>query len=99
MDLLRKGISDLVQEAVEQNQPDFDNILTKKEAKKLIKQYAQQEYFNGKEAANYLGVSQTTFWRWKNKYNIKVIVIDDIDRYKKSDLEDFMKEHGVRGYA
>ena len=44
MDTLRKGISELVKEAVEQNQPDFENILTKKEAKKLIKKYAQQEY-------------------------------------------------------
>lgn len=95
---LEKSIVQIVNRAVEENQTDADNILTKKEAKKLIKQYAQQEYLNGTEAANYLGVSSTTFWRWKKKYKIKTRVIDDIVRYKKSDLEEFIKKHSVEGY-
>lgn len=99
MDLLRKGISDLVKQEVELNQLDFENILTKKEAKKLIKQYAQQEYFNGEEAANYLGVSPTTFWRWRKEGGIKAHVNGNIVRYKKSDLEDYMRTHSVEGYV
>ena len=99
---LEKSIVQIVNKTVSGNKSNFESSLPKETAKlveKYAKKYAQREWLNGTEAANYLGVSDTTFWRWKNKYGVKATVIDDIVRYKKSDLEDFMKEHGVRGYA
>lgn len=98
MNELKKGLSELVKEAVEQNQPDFDNVLTKKEAEKLIKKYSQQEYFNANDAAKYLGVSITTFWRWRKERKIKSMTFGEITRWKKSDLDEFVEQNFVKGY-
>lgn len=94
-----RSLRALVKETVEEDRLDAeDNILTKKDAKKLIRKYALKNYFNATEAAEYLGVSISTFWRMRQKYQIKSVVIDNIRLWRKSDLEDFITKNGVEGY-
>lgn len=100
MNNLRKGLAELVADTVKQNQPDLENnILTKDDAKKLIKRYASQEYFNARESANYLGVSCATFWKLRQRHKIKSFEIDGIRRWKRSDLDEFIEREAVQGYA
>lgn len=96
----QKGLSELIADVVKQNQPDLENnILTKADARELIKRYASQEYFNGQEAANYLGLSKTTFWRLRQRHKIRSFEIDGILRWKKSDLDEFIEKNAIKGYA
>lgn len=100
MNSLQKGLAELVADTVKQNQPDLENnILTKDDAKKLIKRYASQEYFNATEAANYLGVSRATFLKYRQRHRIKSLEIDGIRRWKRSDLDEFIERYAVQGYA
>lgn len=63
-----------------------------------IKQVKQRdncpEYMTKAEAAKYLHVSAPTLNTWaKNGITIPVIDIDGLKRYKRTDLDEFMKEH------
>lgn len=100
MSSLERDIQKLVNDAVEKSKPKREeNFLNKKEARKLLKQFAQQEFFNKTEAANYLGMSLSTFWHVRQNHDIKVYVIDGLPRFKKTDLDKFMEEKSVKGYA
>lgn len=46
------------------------------------------EYFTATKAAEYLGVSRSTFWRLRTKYPIKAYFFEvSHPRYKRSELE------------
>lgn len=99
MNDFEKGIRNLVKEEIQEARINSDdNVLAKSDAKKLIKKYAMQNYFNMTESAEYLGISTTTFWRMRKKYKIKSVVIDNIRLWRKKDLEDFVNKNGVEGY-
>lgn len=104
MDDLQRGIYRMVVKEVARTQPKREkNFLSKRDAEKLIKKYtkryALQEYLNATEAADVLGMSLTTFWRFRQEHNVPVHVIDGIKRYRKSELIDCVEENSVRGYA
>lgn len=50
-------------------------------------------WYNATNAAKYLGVDRTTFYRWKKRYCIPFSMIDGVIRYGKKDLDKFMEEH------
>ncbi len=72
--------------------PDVNNnVLTRKEARSLIKQYASQGYFNIGEAANYCGISRSTFDKWRKEGRIAPHIINGIVRFARSDLDRMMQ--------
>ena len=104
MNDLQKVIYQLVVQEVKRTQPKREqNFLSKKDAAKLIKKYTRQytlmEFLNANDAASVLGMSTTTFWRFRQEHNVPVYVIDGMKRYKKSDLLRFIEENCVKGYA
>lgn len=104
MDDLQRGIYRMVVKEVARTQPKREkNFLSKRDAEKLIKKYtkryALQEYLNATEAADVLGMSLTTFWRFRQEHNVPVHVIDRIKRYKRSELIACVEKYSVRGYA
>jgi hypothetical protein len=101
---LQEAIYHIVVKEVARTEPKRkENFLNKKDAEKLIKkytkQYTLQEFLNANEAANVLGMSLTTFWRYRQKYPVPVYVIDGVKRYKKSELIKCVEDNSVRGYA
>lgn len=104
MDDLQHGIYRMVAREVARTQPKREeNILSKRDAEKLIKKYTKryvlQEYLNATEAADVLSMSLTTFWRFRQEHNVPVYVIDGMKRYKKSELIKCVEDNSVRGYA
>lgn len=57
-----------------------------------------KEWLNVRESANYMGISETTFREWRKKYKIPSRTIESVTRWKKSDLDEFWKKRGVKGY-
>ena len=55
------------------------------------------ELLSRKEAASYLGVSVQTLaiWRSTGRYNLKMIKIGRLAKYRKSDLEEFINRREV----
>lgn len=87
------AIDKMVKLKVMQALRDFkeNNILTRKDADKLIKRYSTQEYFNKKEAAQYLGKSIPTLNKWIKKYDIPTSIVDGQVIFSKANLDKFMK--------
>lgn len=50
-------------------------------------------YLNKQEAAAYVKVSRSVFSNWVTKYHIPIISIEGIRRFRREDLDNFMKEH------
>lgn len=51
-------------------------------------------YMNKTEARKYLHISSKTLLDWETQYNdIPIIVIDGIQRYKRTDLDKWMQQH------
>jgi excisionase family DNA binding protein len=53
----------------------------------------EKGYLTPKEAAEYLGVSLSTIYLWKNQRKIKVTTVGMVVRFKVSDLDLFMATH------
>ncbi|EFJ69841.1 transcriptional regulator, Fis family [Lactobacillus paragasseri JV-V03] len=60
---------------------------------RVIERAIQQQYFNKTEAANFLGISKSTFRIWLTKFDFKPISIDGQLLYDKEVLKKFMEEH------
>lgn len=51
------------------------------------------EYLKATQAADYLGVSRTTFWRMRKNYPIKAYFFEvSVPRFKRSDLEEWAQQ-------
>ena len=51
-------------------------------------------YMNKTEARKYLHISSRTLLDWETQYDdIPIIVIDGIQRYKRTDLDEWMQQH------
>ena len=51
-------------------------------------------YMNKAEATKYLHISSKTLLDWEAQYNdIPIIVINGIQRYKRTDLDEWMQQH------
>ena len=64
----------------------------------VIETKPDREWLNAKQSANYLGVSVVTLREWRRKYKIPSRTIENVTRWKKSDLDAFWKRRGVEGY-
>ncbi|WP_297816706.1 helix-turn-helix domain-containing protein [uncultured Lactobacillus sp.] len=53
----------------------------------------QQQYFSKTDAANFCGVSYTTFAKWVKETPIKTSVVNGQLLYAKEDLIKFMEDH------
>ena len=84
--------SEALKELIREELPDSsENWLTKKDAVKLIKRYAMQEYFNAGEACDFLGISRSTLSRLRKLGYIKPRIVEGIERYRKKDLLEVFK--------
>lgn len=61
--------------------------------KEVQKENSFPPYLNKGEAATYVSVSRGVFNEWVNKYHIPIITIEGIKRFRREDLDNFMKEH------
>ncbi len=61
---------------------------------RVIARAIQQQYFNKTEAANFCGVSKSTFRNWTINYSDELIPtsVDGQLLYSRETLTDFMKE-------
>ena len=59
----------------------------------LIERAIKQKYFNKTEAASYLGISQTTFRKWRKDNPIPFHSVEGQILFNKHDLDDFMDKH------
>lgn len=58
-----------------------------------IKKAVQQQYFKKSEAANFCGISSTTFNSWRKVNPIPSIVVEGQVLFSKNDLVEFMEAH------
>ncbi|MDK6376733.1 helix-turn-helix domain-containing protein [Lactobacillus crispatus] len=77
--------------------PELKSNLDRKDVKQIVR-VASREWLNVKDSASYLGVSDTTFRKWRHQYKIPSRTIEGITRWKKSDLDQFWESRGIRGY-
>ena len=49
-------------------------------------------FMTQQEACKYLHIAPSTFNKWQGTYNIPVVQIEGIKRYKRSSLDEFMKQ-------
>lgn len=56
----------------------------------------KDEFLTFREVMSYLKVSRQTIYDWLNAGKIKAYKIGKGVRFKKSDIEDFIKEWGVK---
>jgi hypothetical protein len=87
------------------NLPELDLLLKKyyknqtelsKTELKVLEKVGRQQYFNGKQAAEFLGVSPSTFWSWTKRYDIEFLMIDGLKRYSRDTLISFMEKRGKK---
>lgn len=87
------------------NLPELDLLLKKyyknqtelsKTELKVLEKVGRQQYFNGKQAAEFLGVSPSTFWSWTKRYDIEFLMIDGLKRYSRDILISFMEKRGKK---
>lgn len=51
------------------------------------------EYLSTVKAAEYLGISRTTFWRLRKKYPIRAYFFEvSVPRFKRSDLDEWAEQ-------
>ena len=51
------------------------------------------EYLKATQAADYLGVSRTTFWRMRKNYPIRAYFFEvSVPRFKRSDLDEWAEQ-------
>lgn len=51
-----------------------------------------QEYLSTVKAAEYLGVSRTTFWRLRKEHPIRAYFFEASPRFKRSDIDEWAKQ-------
>lgn len=92
-----ENLTKFVRSVVITMKPELKSNLDQKDVKKMI-ELSSREWLNVGESASYLGVSDTTFRKWRKEYKIPSRTIEGITRWSKSDLDAFWKRRGVKGY-
>ena len=49
-------------------------------------------YMTQQEACKYLHIAPSTFNKWQGTFNIPVVQIENVKRYKRDSLDEFMKQ-------
>ena len=52
---------------------------------------SERAYFRAMDAANYLGISKATFWRWHQKGLILPVFVEGAQRFRKVDLDNIFE--------
>lgn len=52
---------------------------------------SERAYFRAMDAANYLGISKATFWRWRQKGLILPVFVEGVQRFRKVDLDNIFE--------
>ena len=98
MELLDEDkLAQFVRSIVIEMKPELKSDINKADVKRMIES-SSREWLNAKQSANYLGVSVVTFREWRRKYKIPSRTIENVTRWKKSDLDAFWKRRGAEGY-
>ncbi|AYC66208.1 helix-turn-helix domain-containing protein [Lactobacillus delbrueckii subsp. bulgaricus] len=50
------------------------------------------EYLKAAQAAEYLGISRTTFWRLRRDYPLKAYFFEASPRFKRSDIDKWAEQ-------
>lgn len=87
---IKAVVTDMIPEIVKSK-------FNQKDIKKMV-ELSSKEWLNVQESANYMGISDTTFRKWRKEYQIPSRTIEGVTRWKKSDLDAFWKKRGVKGY-
>lgn len=98
MELLDEDkLAQFIRSIVIEMKPELKSDINKADVKRMIES-SSREWLNAKQSANYLGVSVVTFREWRKKDKIPCYTIENITRWKKSDLDKYWETHGVKGY-
>lgn len=90
MESLKVQLPDDLQEATKKMIADSLNSALKE----LEIKNSFPPYMNKTEARKYLHISSKTLLDWETQYDdIPIIVIDGIQRYKRTDLDEWMQQH------
>lgn len=90
MESLKVQLPDDLQEATKKMIADSLNSALKE----LEIKNSFPPYMNKVEATKYLHISSKTLLDWEEQYNdIPIIVINGIQRYKRTDLDEWMQQH------
>ena len=73
---VENALREMILEVVEEVRPELEKTLT-----------AGPKYLNVSGAAEYLGVSRSTFWKLREAYPLKQYDFDGTVRFKPSDLD------------
>lgn len=89
MELLDEDkLAQFIRSIVIEMKPELKSDINKADVKRMIES-SSREWLNAKQSANYLGVSVVTFREWRRKYKIPSRTIENVTRWKKSDLDAF----------
>lgn len=71
--------------------------MTENQPPKLVR--VEPAFLSRKEAAIYLGVREQTLaiWLSTKRYNLPVVKVGRLVKYKKSDLDEFIKRNTIAG--
>jgi len=90
-------LENFVRKIVLTMKPELKSNISGQDLKRL-ERLSSREWLNAQDSASYLGISVSTFQKWRKKYDIPSMTIENITRWKKSDLDNFWKRRGVKGY-
>ena len=67
-----------------------------REKKEKLKSIHEKKYLNAENAAKYLDMSRTSFWKWRKDNHVKCYRLgDNMVRFKKSDLDEIAQSKEV----
>lgn len=92
-----QALSSFVRKIVMEMKPKLKSNITPSDLK-TITRLSSKEWLNAKESALYLSISEPTFRIWRKKYKIPSRTLENVTRWKKSDLDKFYEKHGIRGF-
>lgn len=78
---VESALREMILEVVKEAQTELEKTLT-----------ASPKYLNVSGAAEYLGVSRSTFWKLREAYPLKQYDFDGAVRFKLSDLDAWAKQ-------
>lgn len=78
---VESALREMILEVVKEAQPELEKALT-----------VSPKYLNVSGAAEYLGVSRSTFWKLREAYPLKQYDFDGTVRFKPSDLDEWAKQ-------
>lgn len=80
-------------------QKEFDRYKKEwdREKQEKLKSIYEKNYLNADNAAKYLDMSRTSFWRWRKENHVKSYQLGkDMVRFKKSDLDETVRSKEVK---